>query len=177
MAQSHTPCNRCVRFAATVASGHATLATKQELPFTWAGLAPAGSHQLAAGAPTRSPRRQARTPAIFTSPCFRGGRSELRAACVEKRIANQDLVRVKAGNLLIGQGQELAQELFVMLAETIGGDVAAIRPSGKFHRQPGDVEFADPLVPDPPDRSALAQLRLGHGLVEREYRRGRRHFP
>src|SRR5262249_53653725 len=31
MAQSHTPCNRCVRFATTVASGHATLATKRTL--------------------------------------------------------------------------------------------------------------------------------------------------
>ena len=30
MAQSHTPCNCCVRFATTVASGHATLATKQD---------------------------------------------------------------------------------------------------------------------------------------------------
>src|SRR6266480_369872 len=30
VAQSHTPCNRCVRFATTVASGHATLATKQD---------------------------------------------------------------------------------------------------------------------------------------------------
>src|SRR6516164_10724475 len=28
--QPHTPCNRCVRFATTVASGHATLATKQD---------------------------------------------------------------------------------------------------------------------------------------------------
>src|ERR671936_294686 len=28
--ESHTPCNRCVRFATTVASGHATLATKQD---------------------------------------------------------------------------------------------------------------------------------------------------
>ena len=46
MAQSHTPCNRCVRFATTVASGHATLATKRTLLLTWAGLAPAGSHQL-----------------------------------------------------------------------------------------------------------------------------------
>src|SRR3954447_22354957 len=43
---SHTPCNRCVRFAAAVASGHATLATKRTLLLTWAGLAPAGSHQL-----------------------------------------------------------------------------------------------------------------------------------
>ena len=50
MAQSHTPCNRCVRFATTVASGNATLATKRTLLLTWAGLAPAGSHQLAAGA-------------------------------------------------------------------------------------------------------------------------------
>src|SRR5262249_57519854 len=40
------PCNRCVRFATTVASGHATLATKRTLLLTWAGLSPAGSHQL-----------------------------------------------------------------------------------------------------------------------------------
>src|SRR5208337_2030913 len=52
-----TPCNRCVRFATAVASGHATLATKRTLLLTWARLAPAGSHQLAAGALTRSPRR------------------------------------------------------------------------------------------------------------------------
>src|SRR6266480_6349691 len=45
-AQSHTPCNRCVRFAPTVASGYATLATKRTLLPTWAGLPPAGSHQL-----------------------------------------------------------------------------------------------------------------------------------
>ena len=36
-----------------VASGHATLATKRTLLLTWAGLAPAGSHQLSAGAPIR----------------------------------------------------------------------------------------------------------------------------
>ena len=46
MAQSHTPCNRCVRFATTVASGHATLATKRTLLLTWTGLPPAGSYQL-----------------------------------------------------------------------------------------------------------------------------------
>src|SRR3954462_14650572 len=39
-------CNRCVRFATTVASGHATLATKRTLLLTWAGLPPAGSRQL-----------------------------------------------------------------------------------------------------------------------------------
>src|SRR6266487_3135892 len=38
VAQSHTPCNCCVRFATTVASGHATLATKRTLLLTWAGL-------------------------------------------------------------------------------------------------------------------------------------------
>ena len=38
MAQSHTPGNRCVRFVTAVASGHATLAAKQALPLTWAGL-------------------------------------------------------------------------------------------------------------------------------------------
>src|SRR5262247_2330103 len=37
---------QCVRFATTVASGHATLATKRTLLLTWAGLPPAGSHQL-----------------------------------------------------------------------------------------------------------------------------------
>src|SRR5678816_2675299 len=46
VAQSHTPCNRCLRFATTVASGHATLATKRTLLLTWAGLPPAGSRQL-----------------------------------------------------------------------------------------------------------------------------------
>jgi hypothetical protein len=40
------PGNRCVRFATTVASGHATLATKRTLLLTWTGLPPAGSHQL-----------------------------------------------------------------------------------------------------------------------------------
>jgi hypothetical protein len=34
------------RFATAVASGHATLATKRTLLLTWAGLPPAGSHQL-----------------------------------------------------------------------------------------------------------------------------------
>jgi hypothetical protein len=33
-------------FATAVASGHATLATKRTLLLTWAGLSPAGSHQL-----------------------------------------------------------------------------------------------------------------------------------
>jgi hypothetical protein len=42
----------------TVASGHATLATKRTLTLAWAGLTPAGSHQLAAGALTRSPHRR-----------------------------------------------------------------------------------------------------------------------
>src|SRR5262245_34860618 len=34
-----------------------------------------------------------------------------------------------------------------MLAEAVGGDFAPVRPSGKFHRQPGDVELADRTVP------------------------------
>src|SRR4051812_2298697 len=54
VAQSHTPCNRCVRFATTVASGHATLATKRTLLLTWAGLPPAGSHY---GRHEAAPRR------------------------------------------------------------------------------------------------------------------------
>ena len=49
----------CVRFATTVASGHATLATKRTLLLTWTGLPPAGSHQLRL-ALTRSPRRRGR---------------------------------------------------------------------------------------------------------------------
>src|SRR4029077_6813454 len=36
----------CTLRNTTVTSGHATLATKRTLPLTWAGLAPAGSHQL-----------------------------------------------------------------------------------------------------------------------------------
>src|SRR5947208_14250807 len=36
----------------------ATLATKRTLLLTWAGLPPAGSHQLAAGALIQSPRRR-----------------------------------------------------------------------------------------------------------------------
>src|SRR5262249_22813978 len=74
------PCNRCVRFASTVASGHATLTTKRALPLTWAGLSPAGSHQLAAGALTQSPRRPARaSPGPFTNlvVAFRQGLSEI----------------------------------------------------------------------------------------------------
>src|SRR5262245_65815627 len=55
-----------------------------------------------------------------------------------------------------------------MLAEAAGGDFASVRPSGKFYWQPGDIEFADRLVPDPPDGSALAQMRMGHGLVQGE---------
>src|SRR5262249_36565186 len=55
-----------------------------------------------------------------------------------------------------------------MLAEAVGGDFASVRPSGKFYWQPGDIEFADRLVPDPPDGSALAQMRMGHGLVQGE---------
>src|SRR5215472_10182079 len=46
VAQSHTPCNRCVRFAVIVAGDHATLATKRTLLLTWTGLPPAGLHQL-----------------------------------------------------------------------------------------------------------------------------------
>src|SRR5262245_50755382 len=87
-------------------------------------------------------------------------------------FANDDLVGVKPGNLLIGQGQQFAQDLFVMLAEAVGGDFIAVRPSGKFYWKPGDIEFADRLVPDPPDGSALAQMRMGYGLVQGEDRRG-----
>src|ERR1700746_3552056 len=69
-AQSHTPCNRCVRFVTTVASGYATLTTKRALPLTWAGLPPAGSHQLAAGALIRLLRRRGRAETL--GPLGRG---------------------------------------------------------------------------------------------------------
>ena len=45
-----------------------------------------------------------------------------------------------------------------MLAEAVGGDFAPVRPTGKFYWQPGDIEFADRLVPHPPDGSALTQM-------------------
>jgi len=48
------PCNRCVRFATTVASSPATLATKRTLLLTWAGLAPGWIAPGLPGAPTRS---------------------------------------------------------------------------------------------------------------------------
>src|SRR5262249_17172072 len=60
-----------------------------------------------------------------------------------------------------------------MLAETIGSDFAPIRPSRKFHWQPGDVEFADRVVPDSPDSPALAQMRVGDRLLQGENRRAR----
>jgi hypothetical protein len=47
---------------------HATLATKRTLLLTWAGLAPAGSHQLAAGALIRSPHRRERV--LFKTEFF-----------------------------------------------------------------------------------------------------------
>src|SRR5262245_66018999 len=58
-----------------------------------------------------------------------------------------------------------------MLAEAVGGDFAPVRPSGKFYWQPGNIEFPNRLVPDPPDGSALAQMRMGHGLMQGENRR------
>ena len=62
-----SPCNRCVRFATTVASGHATLATKRALLRTWAGTCT--SWIVASFAwrlpPIQSPRRRARVPWVF----------------------------------------------------------------------------------------------------------------
>src|ERR1700730_9843624 len=68
VAKSHTPSKRCVRFATTVASGHATLATKRTLLLTWAGLAPADRaalpgafpHSITSSAMARSPRDHGR---------------------------------------------------------------------------------------------------------------------
>src|SRR5882757_3109260 len=41
-----TPNDHCVRFAVVVTFPDATLVTRRALPLTWAGLSPAGSHQL-----------------------------------------------------------------------------------------------------------------------------------
>ena len=46
VAQSHTPHDHCVRFAAVVTSHDATLVSRPALPLTWAGLSPAGPRQL-----------------------------------------------------------------------------------------------------------------------------------
>ena len=46
VAHSHTPNNRCVRFAVVVTSHDATLTIGRALPLTRAGLAPAGTRQL-----------------------------------------------------------------------------------------------------------------------------------
>ena len=46
MAQSHTPHDCCVRFAAVVTFHDATLTTGRALPLTRTGFAPAGSRQL-----------------------------------------------------------------------------------------------------------------------------------
>ena len=56
-----------------------------------------------------------------------------------------------------------------MLAEAVGGDFVPVRPSGKFYWQPGDIEFADRLVPDPPDRSVAAARprRRGDRMMRR----------
>ncbi len=57
-------CNRSVRFAATVARGHAIFATKRALPLTRTGLPPAES-RVPSGA-TRAPWRTTR--ALITAP-------------------------------------------------------------------------------------------------------------
>src|SRR5262245_65855053 len=116
-------------------------------------LSPAASRSRGAGS-------------VIPDPIAKGLTNSLRRS----GFANDDLVGVKPGNLLIGQGQQFAQDLFVMLAEAVGGDFIAVRPSGKFYWKPGDIEFADRLVPDPPDGSALAQMRMGYGLVQGEDR-------
>ncbi len=47
VAQSHTPSDRCVRFAPAVTGDYATLTTRQRADhFTGAGLSPAGTRQL-----------------------------------------------------------------------------------------------------------------------------------
>src|SRR4051794_31602352 len=53
--------HRGVRFATTVARGHATLAPKRTLLLGWAGLSPVGSHQLCGW----------RTHSITSSACSR----------------------------------------------------------------------------------------------------------
>ena len=79
---------RYVRFASTVASGHATLATKRALPLTWAGLPPAGSHQLAW-----------RTHSITSSATLRtvGGNSMPSAWAVMRFTTRSNLVGCSTG--------------------------------------------------------------------------------
>jgi hypothetical protein len=56
MHRSDTPWTRPIRFATTVARCHTTLVYLAGAALTWAGLPPAGSHQLAAGAPFSQPK-------------------------------------------------------------------------------------------------------------------------
>src|SRR5689334_5652953 len=80
VAHSHTPNNRCVRFAAVVTSHDATLTTRRALPLTRAGLAPAGTRQLGLahlilidGTPPQRHRRRTIEPQAATplphEPC------------------------------------------------------------------------------------------------------------
>src|SRR5438105_15947537 len=77
--QSHTPCNRCVRFATTVASGHATLATKQDatlyLGRTFTGwIAPAlRSEERRVGKECRSRWAQSTLRENLTRTVYRAG--------------------------------------------------------------------------------------------------------
>src|SRR5262249_54336474 len=60
-----------------VASGHATLATKRTLLLTWAGLSPAGSHQLCGW----------RTYSITSSEIASNRRGDCDAKCIVWRYA------------------------------------------------------------------------------------------
>src|SRR5262245_44224666 len=61
-------CNHCVRFATTVAGGHATLATKRTLLLTWAGLPPAGRTSFAWGTHSITSSARARSVAGTVRP-------------------------------------------------------------------------------------------------------------
>src|SRR6266487_694899 len=85
VAQSHTPCNCCVRFATTVASGHATLATKRTLLLTWAGLHFHRLDRTSFAWRTHSITSSARASSV-------GGTSRPSALAVLRLITNSNLV-------------------------------------------------------------------------------------
>src|SRR5262249_61364597 len=66
--------------------------------------------------------------------------------------------------------------LSFMRAERSGVVFYPTPPWEKFPGHPGDIEFADRCVLHPPNGSALAQMRMRHGLVEGEDRRTRHTF-
>jgi hypothetical protein len=81
------------RFATTVASGHATLATKRTLLLTWVGLPPAGSRQRYLAPSTHSITSSVRASSV-------GGTSRPSAFAVFKLTTSSNLTRNWTGRSL-----------------------------------------------------------------------------